>query len=248
MSEPPEDNAYGDDAYDDEELTEFLNSEYFAELGDDMLVDRVGRGEDNRTIYDDTDEVEDRLEDDLHDIKEQTEDEPIPELVSVDEAKRVIAEAKKAYDEKKAAEARTQGKAEEHMAISDDAQQVAQIANDETASQAMEQAVRSLEDAIGSMNAASTQLSSVGQNMQAAGEAAASQASQAGNLLGGEDGQSISAQGQALGQAISDALSKIANIDIAGAMQNLQGVSLGELSGQIQALRDAIKAAALKHS
>lgn len=243
MSEPP------DDAWDDEELEEFLDSELFAEMGDDMLLDRVARGDDDRSLVDDVDMdyAEWELQDYLHDLHDQPDDEPVPELVDREEAKRIIAEAKKKYDEQKAAEARTQSKGEDKVAISDDAQQVAQIANDESASQAMGQAVTALADAIGSLNAAEGHLSTVGQNMQAAGEAASSQASQAGSLLGGEDGQTITAQGQALGQAISDALSKIADIDISGMKQNLQGVSLEELSGQIQALRDAIKAAALKH-
>lgn len=247
MTEPPEDNVHGDDAYDDEELTAFLNSEYFAEMGDDMLIDRVARGEDNRTVYDEYDDVEDQLEDDLHDIKEQAEDEPIPELVSVEEASRVIAEAKKAKEEREAAERRTQSQGEDKVAISDDAQQIAQIAGEETAKQAMESAISSIADAIGQLQQAGQTLTSLGQNLQAAGEAAASQASTAGNLLGGDEGQAIAAQGQEIAQAISDALSKIAFVDVDASVGKLQGVDLASLQGRIQALSEAIKAAALKH-
>lgn len=246
MSEPPDEPSDGLSDEERAELEDFFNSEYFGELADDMLLDEAGRGEDHRTVFDEMPDEEWELRDHLADIKEQTEDEPVPELVSVEEAAKAIAEAKKKYDEAKAAKDQpTQG--DEPMAIADDAQQVAQIGNDETASQAMEQAIRALSDAIGSLNSATEKLTSVGQNLQAAGEAAADQASRAGGLLGGDSGQALAAQGQALGQAISDALSKIAMVDIPGAQQNLQGVDLATLSGQIQTLRSDIKAAAQKH-
>jgi len=247
VTEPPDDNPEDFDPELLDELSDFLASEQFAELEDDMLLDQIGRGDDNRTIYDELPDEEEDLRDDLFDAQEAILETPIPDLLSIEDAAKAIAEGKKAYEERKAAEKRTQGEVEDKMAISDDAQQVAQIANDETASQAMEGAIGALNDAIGSLNAATTQLSTAAQNLQAAGDSASGQATQAGNLLGGDGGQSISAQGQALGQAISDALSKIAQIDIGEAMQNLQGVDLAQLQGQIQALRDAIKAAAQKH-
>src|SRR5690242_21638202 len=113
MTEPPDD---------EDELRAFLESEYFGEMADDMLMDEIGRGDDHRTIYDELPEGEDELQDALHDIHEQPDDEPIPRLVSVEEAARILAEAKKKHDEQKAAEARVQSKGDNAMAISDNAQ------------------------------------------------------------------------------------------------------------------------------
>lgn len=253
MTDPPEPRQPGDDeemtpeeVAEMRELQDFFDSEYFAEMGDDILIDNIAAGEDHRTIYDDLSDAEWELQDHLADIKEQTEDTPVPKLVSTDEAMKIIAEAKKKKEED-AAQRRAQSEVEGKMAIADDAQQVMQIANDATASQAMEQAIRALADAVGALNNASSHLSTVGENMQAAEGAIASQASQAAGLLGGETGGNIGSQGQAISQTISDELSRIANIDIAGTLQNVQGVDLAELSGRIQQLREAIKAAAQRH-
>lgn len=242
MSEPPE-----DDAYDDEELTAFLNSEYFAEMGDDMLIDRVARGEDNRTIYDETDEVEDRLEDDLHDIKEQPEDEPIPELVSVEEAKRVIAEAKRKYEEKKAAESRAQSQGETPMAISDDAQRVATIGNDETAAGAINEAKGDLERAQTALGQVGEALSAAVQKIQAAAETAASQSAEAGGLLGGQEGGSVQAQGQTVGQQCHNANQHIGQVDLSQIEASLQQANLDGLLNQVQSLYQSIKDAAARH-
>src|SRR4051812_20719770 len=60
VTEPPDprdpDNVGDPEDFEPElarELAEFLESEQFGELEDDMLLDEAGRGEDHRTIYDD---------------------------------------------------------------------------------------------------------------------------------------------------------------------------------------------------
>jgi len=245
MSEPPGD----DDAYDDEELTAFLNSQYFDELSDDMLLDRVGRGEDNRSLLDDLDmdDTEWQLEDDLHDLQEQPDDEPIPELVDRDEAKRIIAEAKKKYDEKKAAEARAQIEGADPVAISDDAQRVATIGNDETAAGAINEAKSDLETAMTALGQVGEALSAAVQKIQAAAETAASQSAEAGGLLGGEEGGAIQAQGQTVGQQCQNANSHINQVDLSAVEASLQQTNLDGVLNQIQSLYQAIKDAAARH-
>lgn len=256
VTEPPDprdpENVGDPEEFDPElarELAEMLESEQIDELADDMLLDEVGRGEDHRTILDfGIPDEEWELQDHLHDIREQTEDEPVPELVSTEEALKIIAEAKKKREEEQAAaQRRAQSQGDDKVAISDDAQRVAQIANDASAIQAMEQAIGALDDALGKLRSAEEDLSKFGQALQVAGEAASSQATEAGNLLGGEDGQSVLQQGQGLAQSISDALSKVANIDIGGVLQHAQGVDLTTLAGRIHELRETIKNMALKH-
>lgn len=246
MSEPPEDDGLSDE--ESAELEEFLNSEYFAELSDDMLLDDVGEGKDHRTIYDDMPDEEWELQDHLADIKEQTEDEPIPELVSTEEAMKIIADAKKKHDEEKAAaERRAQSQGEDKVAISDDAQQLAVIGNDETAAGALNAAATSVSTAINLLSQVGEALSSVGQAMQHAQETVTSQSAQAGGLLGGDGGQAISGEGQAIGSAISDALSVIATVDTTAAQNTLTGVDLSAMVGRLQGLYTSIKDAASKH-
>lgn len=229
------------------ELTELLESEQFAELSDDMLLDEVGRGEDHRTVHDEMPEEEWELQDHLADIKEQPEDEPIPELVSVDEAMKVIAEAKKKHDEKKAAERRDEVKEVEDVTISDDAQRVAAIGNDQTAAGAVNEAKSDLEAAGTALGQVGESLSAAVQKLQAAAETASGQAAEAGGLLGGEEGAGIQAQGQTLGEQLGNAMQHIGRVDLAAAEASLQQTGLDGVLRQIQALYDAIKAAAGKH-
>lgn len=80
MTEPPEPRRPEEGGGEDDELQDFLDSEQFAELGDDMLLDRIGRGEDDRTISDDMPDEEWELQDLLHDWKDDVEDVPVPPI------------------------------------------------------------------------------------------------------------------------------------------------------------------------
>ena len=88
MTEPPEprqpDDAGGEDdpisPDESRELDELLNSEWLDEMGDDLLLDEIGRGDDSRTIYDDGED--DTLIDELHDAREEIADVPLPEKTS----------------------------------------------------------------------------------------------------------------------------------------------------------------------
>jgi hypothetical protein len=244
MTEPP----HSDDEDDEfRELEEFLNSEYFAELSDDLLLDKVGRGEDDRTIYDEFDEVEDQLENDLHDIKEQTEDEPVPELVSVDEAKKILAEAKKKHDEKKTAERCAESQGEDNVTISDDAQRIATIGNDEEAAGAIQAAKTDLDAAQTALGQVGEALSAAVQKIQAAAEKVASQSAEAGGLLGGAEGEAIQGQGQTISEQCNNANQHVGQVDLGAVEASLQQTNLDGVGQQIQALYQAIKDAASRH-
>lgn len=251
--EPPEEfdrDAVGDpedfDAMLARELADMLESEQIDELEDDMLLDRVGQGDDNRTIYDEYDEVEDTLEDHLHDIKEQPEDEPIPELVSTEEAMKIIAEAKKKYEEKKAAEGRDTAKGEE-VPISDDAQRIAQIGNNEEAIGALAGASQDIDNAKQALSQAAEALGTAVQKMQSAAEKAGGDAAEAGGLLGGSEGENIRGQGLTVAEQIGNAMQHIGQIDLAAAEASLQQANLEGVGNQTQALYQAIKDAASRH-
>lgn len=255
MTDPPEPRDPGDDeelspeeVAEMRELQDFFDSEYFQEMGDDILLDNIGAGIDNRTIYDDLSDTEWTLQDDLADIKEQTEDTPVPELVSLDDAMKIIAEAKKKREEEQAAaQKRAQSQGDDSMPIADDAQAIAQIANDTSALAAMESATSAMGDVIRHLQAAGEALSKIGSGMQTAAEKISEQASKAGGMLGGEEGGNIQAQGQGIGQQVNDALSKIAMVDTSEVAGNLQGVDLAALQGQMQGVLEAIKSAAQRH-
>lgn len=80
MTEPPEprDPEDGGGA-DDDELREFLESEYFAEMSDDMLLDEIGRGEDHRTVSDEMPDEEWEMQDAAHDWRDEIEEVPLPD-------------------------------------------------------------------------------------------------------------------------------------------------------------------------
>lgn len=251
--EPPEEfdrDAVGEpedfDAMLARELADMLESEQIDELEDDMLLDRVGQGDDNRTIYDEYDEVEDTLEDHLHDIKEQPEDAPIPELVSTEEAMKIIAEAKKKRDEKKAAESRDTFKGEE-VPISDDAQRIAQIGNNEEAIGALAGASQDIDNAKQALSQAAEALGTAVQKMQSAAEKAGGDAAEAGGLLGGSEGENIRGQGLTVAEQIGNAMQHIGQIDLAAAEASLQQANLEGVGNQTQALYQAIKDAASRH-
>jgi hypothetical protein len=252
VTEPPEpfdpDKVGNPEDFDPElarELAEFLESEQFGELADDIIIDEVSRGEDNRTIYDEYDEVEDPLRDDLMDIHEQPNDEPIPELVSTEEAMRIIAEAKKKRDEEKAAaKGRALPEGAEPVAIADDAQQVALIAEEPDGRQAIESAIGKMNDVIAQFRQAGEELSSLTQWLLKAIDHVQSQGDRAGDILGGSTGAEIQGQGHAVGEAINSSLSVIADIDTEEIVQQIGSVSLAELSGRIQAFCNDISNAA----
>lgn len=252
--EPPEEfdkDAVGEpEEFDPElarELAELLESDQFGELSDDMLLDRVGKGEDDRSVHDEMPDEDWELEDQMHDTRDEIDEVPIPELVSTEEAMKVIAEAKKKHDEKKAAERRDEVKDAEKMAISDDAQRVAAIGNDQTAAGAVNEAKSDLEAAANALGLVGESLSAAVQKLQAAAETASGQAAEAGGLLGGEEGSGIQAQGQTLGEQLGNAMQHIDRVDLAAAEASLQQTGLDGVMRQIQALYEAIQAAAAKH-
>lgn len=251
MSEPPGPDEEGPaEQYDEEmaqEVREFLESEQFAELEDDMIVDQAGRGEDNRTIYDDMPDEEWELLDHLQDIHDQPRDEPIPELVSTQEAMKIIAEANKKRDEEAAAGRRAQSKEEEKVTISDDAQRIATIGNDQAAAGALNEAKSDLEKAQTALSQVGEFLGAAVQKIQSAAETAAGQSAEAGGLLGGAEGDDIAAQGQTVGEQCNNANGHINQADLGAVEASLQQTNLDGVMQQIQGLYEAIKEAAARH-
>jgi DNA repair ATPase RecN len=94
MTEPPEPRDPEEGSGDDE-LQEFLDSEQFAELGDDLLLDQIGQGEDERRLSDDIPDEEWELQDLLHDWRDDVESEPIPPIA---ERAQEIHELNQQYD------------------------------------------------------------------------------------------------------------------------------------------------------
>jgi hypothetical protein len=184
-------------------------------------------------------EEEWELQDHLHDMKEQTEDEPVPKLVSTEEAMKIIAEAKKKRDGK---DQPTQGEAS--MAIADDAQQVALIGDESAANEAVESAIAKLEDLIGQLRGAGTKLTEIVQALLAATDSVKNMGARAGELLGGDTGENVKAESQTVGGSIEDAASLIADVDTDAIILQISEVGLSELSGRIMSLRNSIKAAA----
>lgn len=252
--EPPEefdrDSVGEPEEFDPElarELAEMLESEQIDELADDMLLDEIGRGEDHRLVTDNYSDAEWQLQDDLHDIHEQPDDEPIPELVDREEAKRIIAEAKKKYDEKKAAEGLGESKGAENVTISDDAQRLAQIGNNEEAIGAIAEAAQDIANAQQALSQAGEALGAAVQKMQAAAQKAGGDAAEAGGLLGGSDGENIQGQGLTVAEQIGNSMQHIGQIDLAAAEASLQQANLEGVGNQTQALYQAIKDAAARH-
>jgi hypothetical protein len=89
VTEPPEPRRPEEDGGEEEVpgLDELLDSDWLDEMEDDILLDRLGHGEDNRTIYD---EHDDELQDAAHDWREDIEDVPVPPKL---DPEALIAEA-----------------------------------------------------------------------------------------------------------------------------------------------------------
>lgn len=253
MSEPPGPDEEGPaEQYDEEmaqEVRDFLESEQFAELEDDMIIDQAGRGEDDRSLQHDMgmDDGEWELLDHLQDIHDQPRDEPIPELVSTEEAMKVIAEANKKRDEEAAAGRRAQSQGEDKVTISDDAQRIASIGNDQTAAGALNEAKSDLEKAQQSLGLVGEALGAAVQKIQSAAETVAEQSAQAVSLLGGEEGEAIAAQGQTVGEQCNNSNQHIGQADLGAVEASLQQTNLDGVMQQIQGLYKAIKEAAARH-
>jgi hypothetical protein len=66
-------------------MDELLDAEWLGEMGDDMLLDRIGRGDDDRTVQDfDMPDEDWELEDLAHDWRDDVEDVPVPPKLDPD--------------------------------------------------------------------------------------------------------------------------------------------------------------------
>jgi hypothetical protein len=184
MTEPPEprhpEEGDGEEPSEVPELNEILDSEWFGEMEDDMLLDRIGQGDDDRSVHDETSDEDWDLQDMAHDWRDDVEDVPVPPKLDPD---ALIAEAER----RKKTAPPTKG-AIPPMSINDDAQVIRAVAEDRSASGAAQLAASNFGDV---QMPAVDRLTDASGTLQEAIGGLESNANQAASVAGGDDGQSI---------------------------------------------------------
>lgn len=193
---PPEDDGGADD-----ELREFLDSEYFAEMSDDMLLDEVSRGVDHRTISDDMPDEEWALQDKLHDWRDDVEDVPLPPKL---DPEAIIAEHLRHTNPAEPPGPRSTSEGTPApMAISEDAQRIRVVADSQSAQGAIQLANTNL----GEVQISADRLTDAVGVLQEAADGIANDANTAASAAGsGDDEMALRGAGEQARQAFEAAM------------------------------------------
>jgi hypothetical protein len=199
VTEPPEprrpEEGGGEEPSEIPELNEILDSEWFGEMEDDMLLDRIGQGDDDRSVHDEIPDEDWNLQDMAHDWRDDVEDVPIPPKLDPD---ALIAEAER----RKKAAPPTEG-ASQPVSINDDAQVIRAVANDSSASGAAQLAASNFGDV---QMPSTDRLTDASATLQEAIGGLESGAGQAAGAAGGEDAQTIQGAASVAIEAFNAAL------------------------------------------
>jgi hypothetical protein len=197
VTEPPEprrpEEGGGEEPSEVPELNEILDSEWFGEMDDDILLDRIGQGDDDRSVHDETSDEDWDLQDMAHDWRDDVEDVPIPPKL---DPAALIAESER---RKKASD--TKG-THQPMSISDDAQIIRAVAEDRSASGAAQLAMSNFGDV---QMPVIDRLSDASGVLQEAAVGLESKADQAASKAGGEDEGAIRGAARAAIEAFNNA-------------------------------------------
>jgi hypothetical protein len=248
VTEPPEPRNPDEDGGDDaemEELREFLDSEFFGEMSDDMLLDEISRGEEHRRVDDEMPDEDWALQDELHDWRDDVEEEPHPPKL---DPKEIMAEyeRRKKAEEPPAPRAPSSGGAGS-MAINEEAGRIRAIAENQSVSGAAQQAAGK----IGEVQLNIQGLSDASAALQQGLGSLENEAGMAAVSAGGDDGTELEGAGGRALEAFNTAIAQIEGVknlaeQLASAMQSASSAAEAALEAD-QAFRQACSQVAGKH-